>query len=184
MESGHRMGLVPSWMMDRLREKEQLVRDGIEIASLISLSPAAINPYLQSIGSEPISENERLGKLAKRTGARLSDLMGIDSVASHPYVTRLRDRKDERLVNEVVEQVEIELKYEGYITRQIEQVERFDKYETDKIPEDVNYGEVKSLSSEGREKLSRVRPSSLGQASRISGVTPSDVSILMVYLKG
>ena len=84
---------------------------------------------------------------------------------------------------EALEQVEIQLKYEGYIKRQYENVEKLEKYEEAKIPLTLNYLILKSLSTEGREKLHKVKPRSIGQASRISGVTPSDISILLVYLK-
>ncbi len=84
---------------------------------------------------------------------------------------------------EGLEQVEIQLKYEGYIKRQYENVEKLEKYEEVKIPLTLNYFILKSLSTEGREKLHKVKPRSIGQASRISGVTPSDISILLVYLK-
>jgi tRNA uridine 5-carboxymethylaminomethyl modification enzyme len=86
--------------------------------------------------------------------------------------------------SEVIEQVDIETKYEGYVARQRDQVLRFDTFEAREIPADLDYASIPSLSSEGREKLSRMRPETIGQASRISGVTPSDVSVLMVYLKG
>ncbi len=79
--------------------------------------------------------------------------------------------------------MEIELKYEGYIKRQSETVERLEKYESANIPLNLNYLTLKALSAEGREKLNKVKPRSIGQASRISGVTPSDISILLVYLK-
>lgn len=88
-----------------------------------------------------------------------------------------------RLYNEVIEQIEIELKYEGYIKRQKEEVERFERFETLQIPNDMDYKKIKSLSTEGREKLIKIKPISIGQASRISGVTPADVSVLMVYLR-
>jgi tRNA uridine 5-carboxymethylaminomethyl modification enzyme len=184
MEQGHRLGLVPTWVYDRLRTKEGFIRDGIRVANEFSVPPNGINEYLRSVGSEPIAENEKMAKLVKRTGVRLSDLAAISPFKSHPYLARLRDGRDSRFEAEVIEQVEIELKYEGYISRQIEQVEKFEKYEDEKIPEDFSFDGVKSLSTEGREKLSKVRPASIGQAARISGVTPSDVSVLMVYLKG
>jgi tRNA uridine 5-carboxymethylaminomethyl modification enzyme len=83
----------------------------------------------------------------------------------------------------VAEQVQIEVKYEGYIKRQLAQIERLKKLEDSLIPGDLDYSRLNSLSTESREKLARLRPVSLGQAARISGVTPSDISILMVYLK-
>ncbi|CUS78259.1 glucose-inhibited division protein A [Candidatus Kryptonium thompsonii] len=85
---------------------------------------------------------------------------------------------------DVLRQVEIEVRYEGYIQRQLEEIEKFEKYETMEIPPDFDYNKVKSLSTEAREKLMKVRPRSIGQASRISGVSPADISVLMVYLKG
>jgi tRNA uridine 5-carboxymethylaminomethyl modification enzyme len=90
---------------------------------------------------------------------------------------------EEALGREILEQIEIELKYEGYIQRQVEQIEKFNKFEDQRIPIDFNYGKMKTLSTEGRERLSKVRPESVGQASRISGVTPSDISVLMVHLR-
>src|SRR5690606_33104061 len=84
---------------------------------------------------------------------------------------------------DALEQVEIELKYEGYIQRQHEAVVRLEKYEETKIPSTLNYLNLRQLSAEGKEKLNKVKPRSIGQASRISGVTPSDISVLLVYLK-
>ena len=81
-------------------------------------------------------------------------------------------------------QIEIELRYEGYIQRQFEQVENFEKSESVEIPEVFDFNKIKSLSTEGREKLAKIRPVSSGQASRISGVSPADISILTVYIKG
>jgi tRNA uridine 5-carboxymethylaminomethyl modification enzyme len=83
----------------------------------------------------------------------------------------------------VVKQIEIELKYDGYIKRQKEEVEKFNRFDSLQIPEEIDYNKVKSLSTEGREKLVKVQPVSIGQASRISGVTPADISVLMVYLR-
>ena len=91
---------------------------------------------------------------------------------------------DTKLRREIIEQIEIDLKYEGYIQRQIEQIEKLEKFENQNIPIDFDYTKIKALSTEGREKLRKVKPESIGQASRISGVTPSDVSILMVSMRG
>jgi tRNA uridine 5-carboxymethylaminomethyl modification enzyme len=184
MEYGYRLGLVPSDVVTRLRAKESAIREGIRIASQLSLSPDSVNSYLTQVGSDTISENERLAKLVKRTGVRLGDLVRIMPVSSQPFVVGLDGGNDQRFRGEVLEQIEIELKYEGYISRQVEQVEKFEQYESQRIPEDFDFVAVRSLSAEGREKLAKVRPTSIGQASRISGVTPSDVSVLMVFLKG
>ncbi len=85
--------------------------------------------------------------------------------------------------DKALEQVEIELKYEGYIKRQVDMVNKLERYEDSKIPLTLNYQTLKALSTEGREKLNKIKPRSIGQASRISGVTPSDIAVLLVYLK-
>ena len=184
MNLGFKLGLIPKEVHDKLRRKERSIDDVIRAANEISVAPNSVNEYLQSIGSDPITENERLSKLVKRTGAILSDLAELEPIGARLPFKQSNDEEDCRLRREVFEQAEIELKYEGYIARQAEQVERFEMSESQRIPEDFDFAGVRSLSTEGREKLSQVRPVSIGQASRISGVTPSDVSVLMVYLKG
>ena len=98
---------------------------------------------------------------------------------------KLSDIDDDRpdLPADVMEQVNIELKYDGYIKRQMRQVEQFNKLENKKIPEDIDYHKVYSLRKEAEQKLSEIRPASVGQASRISGVSPADISVLLVYLE-
>ena len=93
------------------------------------------------------------------------------------------DTERPELPADVQEQVDINIKYEGYIKRQLRQVEQFKKMENKKIPDDINYDEIKSLRIEAKQKLNQIRPASIGQASRISGVSPADVSVLLVYLK-
>jgi len=89
----------------------------------------------------------------------------------------------DKLLQEVIEQININIKYDGYIKRQQKQVEQFKKLETKRIPEDINYDEIKSLRIEAVQKLKQYRPISIGQASRISGVSPADISVLLVYLE-
>jgi NAD/FAD-utilizing enzyme apparently involved in cell division len=124
-----------------------------------------------------------MAKLLKRPNVKLLQFVQTEVLSSAAYFLNLRSSCDEQLYKEVIEQVEIELKYEGYIKRQEEEVERFERFEMLHIPNDVEYGKVKSLSSEGREKLTKIQPVSIGQASRINGVTPADISVLMVYLR-
>ena len=184
MEYGSRLGLLPTHVFDRLKKKELYILDGIAVANQVTLSPGAVNNYLGSIGSDPTTENEKLSKLVKRTGTSFERLIKLSTNGSLTYFAKLQAEGDPKLTSEVLEQIEIELKYEGYIARQVEQVAKFDQHESQRIPEDFDFHSVRSLSTEGREKLAKVRPTSIGQASRISGVTPSDVSVLMVYLKG
>lgn len=93
------------------------------------------------------------------------------------------DRGRPDIPDDVAEQVEISIKYEGYINRQIKQAEQFRKLESKKLPEDIDYSKIDGLRIEARQKLEKIKPSSLGQASRISGVNPADIAVLMVYLK-
>jgi tRNA uridine 5-carboxymethylaminomethyl modification enzyme len=184
MAKGHELGLVSDSMASRLQKKEALIASGMVMAAQYPMLPEVFNAYLEKISEGRIEEKERLAKLLKRPNVRLSDLVGIDSLASTPAMKEILSLPDERLKNEILEQIEIELKYEGYIQRQSEQIEKFDTFEGQKIPIRFDYGKIKSLSTEGRERLSKIKPESIGQASRISGVTPSDVSVLMVYLRG
>lgn len=183
METGHQLGLIPSEAIERLRVKEDIISEGIKYANQVSLTPKEINPFLISIGDEYISENEKLAKLLKRPKVKLSEIVKIGTLSTTPYFSNLLDHCREGMLDEVIEQIEIELKYEGYIKRQKEEVDRFDRFESFQIPDDLDYKKVKSLSTEGREKLIKIRPISIGQASRINGVTPADISVLIVYLR-
>jgi len=100
-----------------------------------------------------------------------------------PAISKIRSLGSEKLRSEIVQQIDIDLKYEGYFQRQEEEVRKFEVYEGMRIPEHFNFAALKSLSSEGREKMNRVRPASIGQASRISGVTAADISVLMVHMR-
>ena len=184
MRLGHQLGLVSQVSMERLNQKNLLVQQGIQFAHEHSIPPNEMNAYLSMKGTDRVSDKEPLSKLLKRPDLGLKASLEFESVRKSKFASALVAISDLRLKNEIAEQVEIEVKYEGYIQRQRDQVDRFDKYEDQSIPEDFNFGRLKALSTEGREKLSRVKPRSVGQASRISGVTPSDISVLMVHLKG
>lgn len=183
MEKGRTLGLVSTETILRLREKELLIRDGIAAAEQISLSPAIANTILLGLGAAPLVESERLSKILRRPNATIQGLLPLKAVSENVYFQRMWEMGDHRLRGEVLEQIEIELKYEGYISRQSDEVVRFEQSETMRIPADFDYEKLRALSSEGREKLRRVHPTSIGQAARISGVTPADVSVLMVYLR-
>jgi len=170
-------------MRERLREVAE-VAAGLDVASQSSLPPDILNPYLERNGEDRVSEKEKLARLLKRPTVHLEELLTLNSLLHETAFQSILELKDKRLCKEVLEQIEIELKYEGYIQRQREQIEKFDRYEEQEIPLDFSYNKLRALSTEGREKLSRVKPESIGQASRISGVTPSDISVLMVALRG
>jgi tRNA uridine 5-carboxymethylaminomethyl modification enzyme len=132
---------------------------------------------LESKGSSLIDSTETIANLCRRPELSLTDLLTFDGFSEQSEIKSL-------LEDEVaLRQVEIDLKYEGYLKRQEEMIAKLEKYEDHKIPLTLNYSEIKALSAESREKLKRYKPRSIGQASRISGVTPSDISVLLVYLK-
>ena len=183
MHKGFELGLVDDAMIVNLKKKEELIAAFIKMAGQHSVSPEAVNPYLEKVSEGRIEERDRLSKLLKRPGVKLEEIGRLDSVSNQPAMLEITRLPDTKLRREVIEQIEIDLKYEGYIQRQIDQTEKFEKFENQNIPIDFDYTKIKALSTEGREKLSKVKPESIGQASRISGVTPSDVSILMVSMR-
>lgn len=178
MKYGHALGLLPDSVYDSLKRKEESAGVLSEYVRQKSVPPSAVNSYLESIGSTPLSENERLSQLVKRQDVKLADLLKLDFFRTDSLPVEAASHEA------VVEQVEIETKYEGYIVRQLEEINKFEKFDSMEIPEDFDFRRVNSLSTEAREKLTKVKPSSIGQASRISGVSPADISVLMVYLHG
>lgn len=183
MEIGSKLGLIPDQVLTRLRKKEILINEGIFFSNQLSMTPRDANPLLKTANAGSIQENEKLAKLLKRTNVRFLDFTKCEPIITTAFFSHLRASCDDRLSKEVIEQIEIELKYEGYIKRQKEEVDKFNRFDSLQIPQEINYHRVKSLSTEGREKLVKVQPVSIGQASRISGVTPADISVLMVYLR-
>ena len=181
---GARLGLVDHRALKRLDLKEGVIRDLTYFLARTSVAPRTINHHLSTIGTEPIGSSEKIVRLLRRSEVNLMDLLALPEINGLDGLAAVRNGADEGVWREAVEQVDIETKYEGYVTRQREQILRFDTFEEQTIPADLDYHGVPSLSSEGREKLSRMKPESIGQASRISGVTASDISIMLVYLKG
>ncbi len=178
MKYGRKFGLIPAHVYDSLTKKEQLIQVLSNYVQSKSVPPYAVNAYLESVGSAPLAENEKLSQLVKRQDVNLSDLLRLEFFRSDSLPAEAACRKD------VVRQVEIETKYDGYIARQFEEIGKFESLESIEIPDVFDFRRVKSLSREATEKLTKVKPHSLGQASRISGVSPADISVLMVYLHG
>jgi tRNA uridine 5-carboxymethylaminomethyl modification enzyme len=178
MRKGALLGLVPDVAITALDEKEMRIREAKSFLQECSVTPNEINNLLTSLGSQTISENEFLERILKRPEVSLMDLYQTESVKGDSRMIALRSNAP------ALERVEIEIKYDGYLKRQAEQIKYFERSESVAIPHDFEFERVKSLSKEGMEKLSRVRPRSLGQASRISGVTPADISVLMVAMRG
>ncbi len=176
MRKGHRLGLIPDAMIARLDGKEERIRDAIGALRSFRVSPGEANSMLADSCSELLRESELLIQLLKRPAVTLEKILQSGLARGVERIEKLLGDPECR------ERVEFEVKYEGYIQRQEEQIRVFEKNERVAIPEDLDFGKIRSLSTEGREKLTRVRPRSLGQASRISGVTPADVSVLMISL--
>ena len=170
-EIGHKVGLVSDGQMEKVSRKISQINEEIErIKSTYVGITSSVSELLDNYGSTPLQSGCSLAELIKRPELSYEIVAAIDP-----------DRPD--LDQAVREQVNINLKYEGYIKREMQQVERFKKLETKKIPENLNYDDVESLRLEARQKLKSFRPQSLGQASRIAGVSPADIAVLMVYLK-
>jgi len=182
MGYGYSLGLIPDSVYNRMRLKEESIRRTVSFLEEKGLMPEAVNPYLSLAGSEPIQEKEKIAQIVRRSGVKLGKLLALPALREEEFVVGLRNEGD-GIEEGVVEGAEIEVKYAGYVKRQAEQVEKFEDFEEMGIPEDADFKKMRALSAEGMEKLSLVRPRSLGQASRISGVTPADVSVLMVYLR-
>lgn len=175
---GNKFGLFPQDMFDKIQEKQNLITEGLEYLKSVNIPPAKVNKLLLDSSSSGIEHPENAAQLLKRNELDIGKFLELDYFNENTVIESLKSNP------EAMRQVEIELKYEGYIKRQNEHVANFENNETTEIPFDFDFNKIKSLSNEGREKLNKVRPCSIGQASRISGVSPSDVSILTIYMKG
>ncbi|MBS1271184.1 MAG: tRNA uridine 5-carboxymethylaminomethyl modification enzyme MnmG [Candidatus Marinimicrobia bacterium] len=176
MHYGHDLGLIPDDVYSYSRKRRKAIDDGIEILQNQSVEPEEVNDVLSREGTKPINQKQPIVNLLKRPEINVHNLPAIRRM--------LKDHLDTDVdFEDVLDQVGIEVKYEGYINRQMDQVEKFRKQESKVIPETFSYESISALSTEGKEKLKRIRPHSLGQASRIQGVTPADISILSVHLK-
>ena len=175
-EKGYEVGLISQERYDRLKEKERLIESEIErLKNAYVGTSEKVQKLLESYESTPLNSGSSLAELIRRPELSYEAVADID-------VTRPKLPED--LAEEVIGQVDISLKYDGYIQRQKRQVEQFKKMENKKIPEDMDYDAVNSLRIEAVQKLKEYRPVSIGQASRISGVSPADISVLLVYLSG
>ena len=170
-KKGYEIGLISEERYQKLLRKEDLIQKEIERVEHINLGTSeAVQNLLKQHESTPLTSGTTMAELIRRPELNYEALAPVDP--NRP-----------ELDYDVVEQVNINIKYDGYIKRQQRQVEQFKKLESKLIPEDINYDEIQSLRIEAKQKLNEMRPSSIGQASRISGVSPADVSVLLVYLE-
>lgn len=168
---GHEIGLISDERYEKFLEKKRLCAEETERLenTTVKMSPE-LNEMLEAHGTAPLNEGIRASELLRRPQISYADLAPFDP-ARNP------------LPEAVVEQVEIGIKYEGYIKKQLAQVEQMHRLEEKKIPEDIDYKSVHGLRLEAAEKLDRIRPMNIGQAGRISGVSPADISVLLIYLQ-
>lgn len=174
MKYGYELGLIPKWAYERVQNKESEIRRIIEWSNRTYLRPEQVNHLLRKYETSEIDQNESISKLIKRKDIKLDELLKI---------SEFKFIDDKKLQDEAIFQAEIELKYEGYIKRQNEDIQKFLENENILIPKNFDYSKIKALSMESREKLEKIRPTSFGQASRISGIRITDLSILLVHLK-
>ena len=170
-EIGHNVGLISDDRYNRFLKKKQNIENEIKrVKSTIIKPTEKVNSFLKEYGTSIITTGVRLSDLLKRPELNYNILSKLD--INRPNLTK-----------QEADEVNISLKYEGYINLESEQVERFKKLENKKLPENIDYEEIKGLRLEARQKLNKVRPLSVGQASRISGVSPADISVLLIYLE-
>ena len=170
-KKGHEIGLISDERYERLLEKEKQIAAEIERVSNVNVGAnKKVQELLEKYGSTPLKSGTTLAELIKRPELNYEVLADID-----------KNRKE--LSDDVIEQVNINLKYEGYITRQLKQVEHYKKLEGKLLPDNFDYNTVSGLRKEAQQKLNKYNPRSIGQASRISGVSPADISVLLVHLE-
>lgn len=173
---GHEIGLIPEERYEVFCKKRDLIESEIQRLNQTMVGANhKVQDFLKEQGSTPLKTAVSLADLIRRPELSYESVAPLDVERSTLF--------SERLPIEVTEQIDIELKYDGYIRRQKSQVEHFKKLENKVIPENVDYNDIHNLRMEARQKLSQIRPQNIGQASRISGVSPADISVLMIYLE-
>lgn len=170
-ELGHEIGLISEERYQKFLQKKANIEKEMERLRKTIVKPSEkVNKFLEEKGTTPLSTGSKLSELLKRTEIRYKDLAQIDE--NMPELSAQEK-----------EEVEIQIKYEGYIKMEEEQVAKFKKMESKTLSEDIIYQDIKGLSLEARQKLDKIKPLSIGQASRISGVSPADINVLLIYLQ-
>jgi tRNA uridine 5-carboxymethylaminomethyl modification enzyme len=169
-EKSYQIGLATQERYDKLQDKLEKIDNEMKRLETVMIRPDVINPVLERVGSSPVKQSHSLMDLLKRPEIDYEILAEVDM-------------QRPPLRGDVFVQCEIQLKYQGYIQKQLQQVERFKQLENKRLPKDIDFREIEGLRLEARQKLTKIRPDSVGQASRISGVSPADVSVLMIYLE-
>ncbi|MDB9793904.1 tRNA uridine-5-carboxymethylaminomethyl(34) synthesis enzyme MnmG [Flavobacteriaceae bacterium] len=173
-EISHKLGLASKLRVTNVEDKRTNTDAFVSFFKKTSVKPEIMNPLLSSKNSSEISQSMKLYKLFSRPNVTLSDMLSLESVKIFLSKNKFKD--------DVLEQTEVQVKYSGYIEKEKANAEKLNNLENIKIPTSFNYSKVQSLSSEAIQKLNNIKPSTLSQASRISGVSPNDISVLMVYM--
>ena len=171
---GNAIGLASDKRLEKVNIKLEKTAKFIKYIKQTSITPAIINPILESLGSAPVKQSLKMYKVFSRPEFDMEIISKIDLIKN--YI------KENNTNADVIEQVGIDLKYSGYINKEKNTADKLNRLENVKIPIDFDYANIKSISTEARQKLTKIRPVTISQASRISGVSPSDVSVLLVYL--
>ncbi|NQX85233.1 MAG: tRNA uridine-5-carboxymethylaminomethyl(34) synthesis enzyme MnmG [Flavobacteriaceae bacterium] len=171
---GFDLGIASESRMRRMEEKHQKASDFVEFFRTTSVKPVEANPVLQACNSTPMKQSDKMFKIFSRPNVTINHVRQFDAVEA--YISR------ENLDPEVIEQTEIQIKYAGYIAKEKNNADKLNRLEDLKIPANFDYSRLKSMSFEAREKLKMIQPTSISQASRISGVSPNDISVLLVYM--
>ena len=171
---GYALGLASEERMRLLEEKQTKTAAFVQFFKETSITPEEANPLLEKYDSSPMKQGDKMAKVLARPNITVEDFLELPQVKAFAHA--------QQLSKEVLESTEIEIKYAGYIEKEKNNADKLNRLEDIRIPESFNYDKLTSLSFESREKLKKIRPTTLSQASRISGVSPADISILLVYM--
>lgn len=182
-EIGHEIGLIDDARYAKFLSKKNFIESEIKrLEDTFTGGNAKVQEFLEVHGSTPLKTAVSLADLIRRPELSYEEIAELDT--ERPDPAEATNGLDRYMIDEAVEQINISIKYDGYIRRQLEQVEHFKKLEEKLIPEGISYMEISNLRLEARQKLDKFKPRSIGQAARISGVSPADISVLMIYLAG
>ena len=171
---GYELGLASEKRLKRMEEKQSKASNFVQFFKDTSVTPDEINPILESKDSAKVKQQDKMFKLYARPNITIEDMQKVASVDA--YIS------ENNLDSEIIEQTEIQVKYAGYIEKEKNNADKLNRLENVKIPSNFDYSKLKSMSMEARQKLTEIQPVTISQASRISGVSPNDISVLLVYL--
>ena len=173
-KKGYKLGLAKIDRLEQLEKKEIETAALIKFLTIQSIDPKDINPVLEKLGSAVLKQKVKIKAVLSRPHITITDLLVCEELDEY--------LKEKKCTTEAIEQAEIEIKYEGYLNKEKESAEKLSRLENIKIAKDFKFNKLHSISTEGREKLTAIQPKTIGQASRISGVSPSDINVLLIYL--